>query len=493
MIPFAMGVALVRLAGQGSPTPQANPGQAPPPEKAIQTPISGPQAPKNPTGDLGPRPLAAPPRTVDPQVPPPVVLPVDPNADVPPGPLTAQEAGRIALRLQPSILSARGALQTARGTAQITASDLNPQATAGAGYTNQGIASGLGGPSGAGAPGASALFPLSASLGVSQLLFDFNQTRNLVRRDRALADAVRADLDLASLNALNDVEGAFYTLANDRRLVLVAEADVVNRQRQLELARARLGSGLGLPIDLATAESSKAAAIQALVQARNTENQDRVGLLQLMGVNPFTPLEASQLDEPPVDDADPRGLATTGLQRRPEVRAAALSVAAFRYGLSAARASNLPVVVGTFGGGLGGTSFAGSYGTSIALGIGLQFPVFDGGRRRGAIRAAEGRITGAEADLRTAVLRVQSDVASAVYGLRAAEQRVVTAEAQAINSGEAVRIAEGRYANGLGLFQDITTAQSQLNAALQDQSTARSALNLARVRVRYATAQLILG
>ncbi len=430
---------------------------------------------------------------VDAKVPPPITTPDQPSAnDVPAGPLTAREAARIALRLQPSILAARGQFLTAEGNAIQTGSALLPQVDLGAGYYNARVTGGLGGPVGSPAAGAVPAYTFSTSVGVSQLLFDFGMTRNLVRQDRALAEAASADLDRASLTAVDNVENAFYNLANDARRVLVAEADVVNRQRQLDLARARFSSGLGTPIDVVTAEASKSQSVVALLTARDQENQDRVTLLQQIGLNPLTPLDASQEDEPPIIASDPRELISTGVNRRPEVRSALKTVDAYRFGLSAAKATDLPRLVGTVGGGFGaGNPGGGPIGDSVALGIGLQFPVIDGGRRRGAIVSANGQLTTAQANLRTAVLQVQSDVASAYLSLRAAEQRVVAAETAVVNAQEGVRIAEGRYANGLGLFQDITTAQDQLITALDAATDARNSLNLARVKLRYATGAIL--
>ena len=88
------------------------------------------------------------------------------------------------------------------------------------------------------------------------------------------------------------------------------------------------------------------------------------------------------------------------------------------------------------------------------------------------------------------MLKVKSDVAGAYLGLVSAEQRVTIAEAEVANAREGVRVAEGRYATGLGSFQDITTAQSLLVSALQDQTTVQTNLNLARVRLKYATGEI---
>lgn len=440
------------------------------------------------------KPTVPPPRVQDPQVPTPVVVPTDPaNKDVPPGPLTAKEAAQIALKMQPSIVNARGAVETARGRTTQSAAALNPQVVANAGYDSVRSLSGQGvtptqAPTGSTTAGVSPVYAYSTALYVRQLLWDFNQTRNVVRQNRALADAALANLSRTQQDVVNNVEQAFYNYANARRLVEVNTQNLANRQRQLDLANARLRNDIGLPMDVVTAETSKSQAVLALIVSRDAEQQARVTLLNLMGVNPLTPIEISDTDEPAVAATDPKQLIADGLKNRPEVRLAQSNVNASRFGLSAAKAVNLPSLYGTLGAGTVGNDFDNSRG-ALTIGIGVNFPLIDGGQRRGAIQSANGQLTTAQADLQTAVLRVQNDVTSAYLSLLSAEQRVTIANNEVANAREGVRIAEGRYSAGLGLFQDITTAQSLLLTALQDQVNAEATLNLARVRVKYATGQ----
>ena len=344
-------------------------------------------------------------------------------------------------------------------------------------------------PTGTTSPGVSPAYPISTALGARQLLFDFNQTRNVIRQSRALTDVALANLGRTQLGVVNNVETAFYNAVNAKRLVDVAEQNLANRQRQLDLANARLRNGIGVPVDVVSAESSKSQAVLTLQTAQDTELQARYVLLQSIGVDPMTPISVAAGDEAPFPRTDPRALVTRGLERRPEVRAAFSAVSASEYGLSAAKALNLPSIYFTAAAGTVGGSFGASRGVA-SIGLGLQFPLFDGGQRRGAVQAANGQIASAVADLKSASLLVRTDVTSAYVALLSAEARLPTAEAEVANAREGVRIAEGRYAEGLGLFQDITTAQSQLLTALQDRTNVQSTVNLARVRLRYSIGEI---
>lgn len=77
------------------------------------------------------------PRTVETPVPPRVQLNSPPQSpDVPGRPLTAEEAARIALRRQPSLVIARAAIEAARGRTQQVRSGLLPTLSVSGSYTN---------------------------------------------------------------------------------------------------------------------------------------------------------------------------------------------------------------------------------------------------------------------------------------------------------------------------------------------------------------------
>lgn len=434
---------------------------------------------------------APPPRVQDPTPPGKVELPQSPDTK-PLGRLTAKEAAKIALQVQPLIKSAKGLTTTAKGRVQQSGAGLNPQLVMSAGYdslTSLSGGSATSAPTGTTPPGVSPTFAYSSALGVRQLVFDYNYTRNLVRQNEALSDAAMANLDRAQQDVVNDVETNFYGYLNARRLEEVSERNLENRQRQLDLANARLKNGVGQPVDVVTAETSKSQAVLALTIARDTALQARGKLLLSMGVDPTTSLEIDDAEEETVDASDPIKLTDEGLKRRPEVRVAQLNVMASVFGVSAAKSTNMPSIVATLATGTLGQDVSASKGT-LSFGIGVQIPISDGGARRGAVKTASGQLATAQADLETITLKVKTDIASAYLGLMSAEQRVPIADAQVANAREAVRIAEGRYAAGLGSFQDITTAQGLLVTAQQDQTTTQTNLNLARVKLKYATGQI---
>ncbi len=442
-------------------------------------------------------PKAPPPRTTATSVPPAIPFPKSDTSspDIPNTPLSVSEAERIALLHQPSLGDAYGALQSAKGRTRSVGAALNPQVVLNGGYNDISSISGAGvapveAPGGLSPLGTSPLYAVSGAAGIKQLLFDFNQTRNLVRQSKALEGVAAANLTKAQSDLVFSVKTSFYTLANATRLVDVNVQNVANRQRELDLARARLDEGLGLPSDVVTAETFKAQAILALTTARDAQHQAQVTLLQSMGIDPMTPVAISTESEMPLAQTDAKALLSTAMKSRPEIKAAEKALDATQFGLSAARSLNLPAIYAAISAGDAGNSFPLKENTA-ALGIGVQFPLFDGGARSGAVTQAKGQVQAALSDLQTAVLNVRSDVTSAYMSLATAEQEVAIADAEVANAKEGVRVAEGRYRAGLGLFLDVTNAQAQLLSALTDQTTVQVSRDLARSKLRHAIGETI--
>jgi outer membrane protein len=441
-------------------------------------------------------PKAPPPKVQDSKVPPPLVLPAptDETAAYVNAPLTAEEAARIALKLQPNIRAAEGQVLAARGRVTQFGSALNPQVGVYAGYDQLNSIAGSGftppeEPTVGGVAGLPSVFRYSSAVQARQLIYDFNQTRNLVNQNEELESVAEFSLVQAQKDLVYQVKNAFYTYANAANLVKVDEQDVANRQRQLDLANARMRHEIGLPSDVVVAESSKSQAIFALNLARDQAEQAREALLNLMGVDPNTPVVAADQQEVPLASTDPLGLVGEALKLRPEIKAAERNLSATKYGLSAAKALGLPSLYAEAALGAAGNNFP-LKDNSSSIGLGIQFSLYDGGARRGAVQTAQGELNTALANLRNATLTVKNDVSSSYLELESDEQRISVANDEVVNAQEGVRIAEGRYSAGLGLFQDIITAQGFLVSAQSDQANAVSALNEARARLRHAVGEV---
>jgi outer membrane protein len=447
-----------------------------------QTGQSAPGAPLN---------SQPPPNVVNTPVPPPVVLPGPPAAEsvvpVPADqtnrPLSAAEAAQIGLARQPSIAAASGQITAAQGVTRQERSGLLPTLGLRTAYAHvetlkgSGVAA-VGIPGAAGSRGSIDQFQASAT--VSQLIYNFNHTRELVRQAQAQERAAGQNLTATQQDVVQQVKQAFYQYVQSQQLVAVNQQNVANRQSQLALVNARFRVGLGQASDVANAQTALSEAVQNLTQAQNNHSVAQVTLAQLIGIDPRTPIEPAESGERPLASNDVNGFVQAALRQRPEVLRERATVQANQHALKAARTFNAPALTADLSfNGLGPEFFPQNQ--ALTVGVALQFDPFDGGLTAGLKNQARGNLATAQAQLVSDQIGVASEVSQDYLNVRSAEQRVTAAGTEVINAQEGVRIATGRYQAGIGQFQDVLTAQQALYTALSDQVNARASLETARV------------
>ena len=426
------------------------------------------------------------PRIQETPLPPPVTLPAPPTppADVPNRPLTAQEAAQIALHHQPNVTAAIAGVAASQGITEQARSGERPNISLNGAYNNEAIAAEGGlSPSGAGSSSTGFL----AAANVRQLIYDFNHTRDTVQQAIAQELATRANLTRVQLDTIFQVKQAFYAYVQAEHLIGVSEANVRNLQSHLALAQARLNAGVGLPVDVVRAQTAVSDAILTLNLAQNAASVAQVNLALIMGIDPRTPILVAETNEPAPPADDPNRLITVALQRRPDVIEAAENLRAAQYGISVAKTTNSPALVGVAGYTTRGIAFP-PFNSALGFGVSVQWDPFDGGFTQGRVEQAKGNQQIAAAQLTAVQSGVVSDVAQAYLNLKTAEQRQVTARDEVANAEEALRLAQGRYQSGIGVFLDVLDAQIALVTAQTNLVNAQSAINQARAALSHSIA-----
>lgn len=417
------------------------------------------------------------PHTAETPLPPAITLPAPTNlpGDVPTTPLTAEEAVQIALHYQPSLTVAGANATAAQGRLQQAKSSLLPSVTVNTGYNNSVVVPRNG--------AYSNQFVTASTL--HQLLYDFNHTRDLVRQSEQLHQSSLANLSRAQSDLVYQVKEAYYTYAQNTRLVSTNESNLRNRHDHLAMAKARVNAGVGLPIDVVRAETAVSEATLSLNVAQNQAAISRVSLAELMGIDPRTPIQVDEEEEPSLPTDDFNGLLQTAMQNRPEIAQAQANLLAAGYGLNAAKSSNSPSIYGAVGYGLRGDNFS-QNDDSLNLGLTFEWNAYDSGYTKGKVKEAQANIQSAQAELSSTKLAVSSDVSQAYLNEKTAEQRVITADAEVANAEEGVRLAQGRYNAGLGIFLDVLDAQTALYTAQTNRVNAQTAVNVARAALAHA-------
>ena len=395
--------------------------------------------------------------------------------------VSANEAVRIAIRNQPSLMAAKSAIDASEGRTQQVRAGLNLGLNTSASYTHANVLAGnsASGSTAATSPG------YFGSATLKQLLFDFEHTRDLVRQSSLLEKVAATGLTRAENDLALQVKQAFYTYVQSERLVTVNEANVQNQQEHVALAEARLKSGLGLPSDVVRAQTAVAEAILNLNLAQTTASAAGINLAAFMGIDPRTPLKTANSEEPEDAKADLANLVSIALKQRPEILQSQASIGAADYGTRASKSTDSPSIAGTLGLSSRGVDFP-PRNDLFAVGATITWSLFDGGLTKGKIKESQANADAARSQLLSAKLAVTQDVSQAYLSLKTSEQRLVTADAEIANATESVRLAEGRYRSGLGTFIDVLDAQNSLVTAKTNRVNALSAISQSRAALSRA-------
>ncbi|MTJ83720.1 MAG: efflux transporter outer membrane subunit [Telmatospirillum sp.] len=308
-------------------------------------------------------------------------------------------------------------------------------------------------------------------------LFGRNQAR--ARQAAALADAADAGRQAVLVALLAEVARSYFDLRNDDEQIAITTENLANQQKTLDLIKAQRTGALssGLDVERAAAQvATTAAELPALTAARESALNHLAVLVGvppggrdgLLGTpRPMAPLSSRVLVAAPA----------AVLANRPDVRAAERRFAASVAGARAAEKELFPTLslVGMFG--LQDSSLYWAKPWSIAAS--LTGPVFDFGRIRSRIDAADARQTEALALYQETVLEALEDMESALSLYLHETRRQHDLDLAAEGNRKAVVLARQQYSAGYSGLLDLLVAQ-------RDELEAESALATSNLRLRRA-------
>jgi len=182
--------------------------------------------------------------------------------------------------------------------------------------------------------------------------------------------------------------------------------------------------------------------------------------------------------------AMPKLLPADLLAQRPDLRLVQTEVSAAAASLGSARADLYPKLVLSASGGVGALAVGGfpSLAESVyALGSGLSAPIFNAGRIRAHIAAADARLDQVAANYEKTFLLALEDVENAFVAHRSARDsfgQLTEAEASA---EKAYRLVNALYRRGAGDYLAVLDAQRSKLAVSDERAKAETAVSVAMV------------
>ena len=341
-------------------------------------------------------------------------------------------------------------------------------------------------------------------------ILQLNVTDNLdlTGQIRAATDQYRLQ-SLADTFVLGEIRNArilraqtiYFNTLRAQHQVDVANAALVNAQRQLTDATNLNNAGVGQRIDVLRAETQVATAEQDLATAQNNYGvalssfNDLAGrpldapvfLADAPGVTIAQPVtDFSQVGAPDAKAAEPlpnapqevgainvnRALQSANRQR-PEILQAQVNVRVAQTGIKLARAGLEPTFsLSAAGNYYPDTNFQFPRKRTAQISAALNIPLYDGGATRDRVDAARLSTDNAKTSLASTQSDVALDVRQSYLNLVTAAQQIGAANAALQAAVAARQLAQIRYQGQVGLYLEVTDAQSALVQAENNQVNA---------------------
>lgn len=309
----------------------------------------------------------------------------------------------------------------------------------------------------------------TASLGFSAWEIDFFG-RLASLSESALARYLATDegRKAAQITLVSSVANAWLNLAADEELLALTRDTLATREETLRLTRLRFENGVTSEIDFRLAQSLTESSRAALAQLQRQRAIDLNTLALLVG-QPVSPEFSVGVTTQGVMLPDvPAGLPAEVLVRRPDVRQAEQQMVAANADIGAARAAFFPRIsltagVGTASPELSGLFSGGSWGYTVAPTL-LQ-PIFDAGRNRANLAAAEAGRDIAVAQYERAIQQAFREVADALAGRATFGEQLRALGAVVDAEAARFRLARLRYESGVASYLDLLDAQRALFTA----------------------------
>jgi outer membrane protein TolC len=276
--------------------------------------------------------------------------------------------------------------------------------------------------------------------------------------------------------------GANYllTIAQESR-VTATQAELQTAQALYQLAEDQENAGLAPNIDTLRARVQLQAQIEALIQAQNDLEKQRIALARVIGLPVQQKFRlVNRVPYHPLPELELESAYERALQTRPDYQAALASLRAAQLSREAAWKERLPSIglAGEYGV-LGNTPDTLSPNWSAAAT--LRIPIFLGGRVEADVRQTEAVLKQRQAQVDNLRGRIEQDVEDALLDLKAAAQQVEVARLGLELAQQALAQSQDRFAAGVTNNVEVIQGQQQLAAANEQYIASLYAHNIGKV------------
>ena len=276
----------------------------------------------------------------------------------------------------------------------------------------------------------------------------------------------------------------YFNVLQYKNLTEVYEEEVVTLQEHLRNVNAQFHVGTVAKVDVLESQVELANAKQNLVNVQNNYEVAVANLNNYIGfpadtiIRPQDTLHYEPYNSSLVD------CTKYALENRPDAAIADYTIKRAESAKKSAKSGWLPQVSASVSKGLTNENFiSGKVTDQWTAGVSASWNVFDGGITRAQVNQADAALVKAQEQAAEIREQIQLDVQSAYLQLHAAEKNIATTHESVSLAEENYKIAQVRYAAGVGTNLDVMDASRKLTEARSNYLTALYNYNTAKANL----------
>jgi multidrug efflux system outer membrane protein len=299
----------------------------------------------------------------------------------------------------------------------------------------------------------------------------FGQLRRATEAARAQLLSTAYAQKTGILTLVSDVASNYFALLALDLQLQIARDTVSTQEEAIRLTTRRLENGVATLLDVLQAKQVLDTANAQIPELERQIGREEDALTTLLGDYPHSVVRGRPLIEQPMPPEVPAGLTSSLLARRPDILEAEQNLIAANAEIGVARAAFFPQITltGTGGGAVGRSTVFGSLVNSTVGTWGaaaqLTQPIFQGGKLRGNLRAAQSQQRQELIAYSQAIQTAFKDVSDALIGYEKYHEVRVAQETTVQDLSSSVGTSLSRYRGGIATYLEVLDNQRSLFSA----------------------------
>jgi outer membrane protein len=297
---------------------------------------------------------------------------------------------------------------------------------------------------------------------VNQFIYDFGKTYNKISSSEDFEKISEENYNTVKQNLILAVYSSYYNFLQTKRMRDIAKESLTQAEEHLRDANVRFQIGKAAQYDVIKANTDIENAKVNLIIAENNIKIGKLQLSNLMSVKLNDNVALEDNLETPQDSINLVQATEIAKQNRSEISANKYNIEACKALESSAISANYPSLNANAGYNWKSLDIAEKFNSSWNFGITFSLPIFQGFSLDAGIEQARANLESAKASLDYVIQNVLLDVQQEYSNFTSAKEKISASDNLVKQAEETLKLAEGRYKEGVGSPLEITDARLTL-------------------------------